>query len=62
MPASRIPGHATANATIAVELLRRFGLGAEARIDECCAMAARSCVITLTLRDTAAVADPALAA
>ena len=49
-------------AAAAVELLRRFGLGAEAQIDECCAMAARSCVITLTLRDTAAVADPALAA
>jgi hypothetical protein len=49
-------------AAAAVELMRRFGLRAEARIDECCAMAAGSCVITLTLQDAATMADPALAA
>jgi hypothetical protein len=49
-------------AAAAVEVLRRFGLGSEARIEECRAIAGGACVMTLTLQTVRAAADPALAA
>jgi hypothetical protein len=49
-------------AAAALETLSRFGLPAQAHIDECRAMAAGTCVITIRFSDARVEDDPALAA